>query len=464
MADSLRGRLVRGAGFLLLRRAGGAPIRIGGLFVVTALIGPSAFGVFAGTAAACWAAADLVNRGSFLLVVRSPEDERDRVLAGQLAVTGAASIVGLAIGLPLALVIGDRVGEAPAAAVTVLGLVPIMLLGPVRARVEAALDYGPLTRVELLHDLIFVGVSVALAFAGAGAMAPAVAFTLSQSYLTYGLLRVGGTTPRPAFTRGAAGARERRFVLGATGSGIPLVGASLLNPIVIGSLEGAAAVGVVALAERLVQQASFLLDILRRIAVAGFAQVMAEAERLRSAHGDGTLAVTLAVGPCLVVCAWFARHGAPRLLGEEWADIAVVAVWLAIAEIVFLPSRLHAPILNLAGQHGAVGVFRVARLVVFAGTAWPCLEIWGIAGFGVAALLSASSTIILDRSLRRFFGPAYGFTPSLALGFAAAALGAVVAWPVGLVLVVPAIVLAARPSLVRRSLQLARGHAGGAVA
>ena len=456
MADSLRSRVVRGAGFLLLRRAGGAPIRIGGLFVVTALIGPTAFGVFAGASAVVWAVADLLNRGMFLLVVRSDDDERDQVLSGQLAIAGAASAIGLVVGLPLAYWIGSRIGEAPAAIVTTLGLAPTMVIGSARGRVEAVLDYGPLTRVELIHDLIFVAVSVGLAFAGAGALAPAIAWCLSQSYLAIGLLRVGGQIPRPAFARGEQGVEERRFLLGATGSSLPLAAGSLLNPVVIGTFEGAAAVGVVALAERLVRQASFLLELLRRIAEAGFAQVRNDARRLRSAHADGTLAVTLAVGLCLVVCAWFARYGAPPLLGEEWTDISAVAVWLLVAEIVSLPTRLHPPVLNLAGRHGAVGSYRTVRLALYIAAAWPCLAIWGVAGFGVAAVVSAASIVMIDRSLRSSFSPEYGFTPLLSVAFAVASIGALVDLPIGLAMVAPVVLLTLRPTLIRRVLEIVR--------
>lgn len=451
-APGLRGQALRGGSYLVARQALRVPIGLGGVLLLTRLIGPADYGLYAGSLAIVSVLAAFATVGTDVFLIRRAT-EPDRELEDQaftlLAVT-TCTLAGL--GLLLTVVapalLPDERFAAPLR--VMLATVPVNVLWvPAQARLERAFRYRPLVLVELGGDVAMYGTALGLAVAGAGVWAPVAGYAAVQVWTLVASLVAARYRPRLRWSRPLL--REMvGYGLGySSATWLSRLG-ELVNPLVVGRFAGPAAVGQVALALRLLDTLGFVKRATSRLAVVTLAKVQDDPERLRAAHAEGSLLQVLGAGPPLAAFAFVAPWAVPLVFGGEWTATATVYPLLAATSLVGTLFNLESSALHVRRRNADVVRLRLAQLVLAAGLALVLVPRYGVVGYGLAEVGRLAAFVVVDRAVRRLFTPSY--RPSLPwLAVWLPPLAATwVAWPWSLLLLVPAAVLAATPGARRQ--------------
>jgi PST family polysaccharide transporter len=221
----------------------------------------------------------------------------------------------------------------------------------------------------------------------------------------------------------------------------------LVNPIVVGSALGPAAVGQVALATRLAQSLSFVKRATGRVAIVALAKVKSDRDRFRRVHAEGMALQLLGVGLPLAAFSLVVGWVVPRLFGEPWRSSVDLFPLIAFTTLVGTMFNLHSNALQVRLANGPVLVLRVAQVGITFAVAWWLVPQHGILGFGLAEVARLAAFLIVDRAVRRLYVPDYrpalpwlvAFVPPLATPW--------VGWPVASALLVPGLVILALPSI-----------------
>jgi PST family polysaccharide transporter len=162
----------------------------------------------------------------------------------------------------------------------------------------------------------------------------------------------------------------------------------LVNPLVVGRLLGAAAVGYIALALRIVQQLSFVRTATTRISVAAFARVEGDPVRLARAITEGMYLQILALGPLLYGLSFIAPLVVPIVFGPKWAPVSQVYPWLGVVALVSAMFQLHVSGLTVFGLNTKQTIVHLVRLVILSALTVVLVLRYGPPGYGMADLAS----------------------------------------------------------------------------
>lgn len=414
----LRSRGLQSGLFLTLREGLGMAVRLGGVLALTRLIGPTEYGVYAGVVAFVTVATLLAQMSSEVFLVRQTAELTDErcheVFSLLLVSTTAVTVAGMLIA---ALV--DVVFAIPVGVVVVLFLsVPLSALwAPAQARLERGFRFGPLAALELAGDFVLYAVALPLAALGWGALAAAVGFVCWQFFLLAGSYALSGYRPRWRWSP-PVNAQIMRFGIGLSAAGWLHRALDLVNPLVVGPLAGAATVGTVALAIRLVETLSFVRRVTERLVIAGLSRLQGHTERFASALSEAMGLQTLALGAVLAGFSLVAADVVPLLFGPDWLPVLDVVPWLALAALLGAIGSGLAQGLTVLGRTGIVAIVQLARLIVVAAFAVPLVWLFGGEGYAISAVLAVAPSAALHRSLRRFVALSYRGSVAWVLGFA----------------------------------------------
>ncbi len=406
---SLRSEVYRSGRFLVGRQFVGMAVKMAGILVVTRLIGPQAYGLYAAVAAFGAVLSTVAIFGIDVQLVRAPPED-EAAEASAFTMLALSSIVVGTVAFLAAPALGIWLGtpEADRPMRIVAALVPVMVLAvPARARLERALRFGPLAAIDLAADLLVYAVAIPLAVAGAGVLAPVGGFAARHLLLLTATTRLAGFRPRLGLDRDHLRAIVRFGSGYSAGKWISVLG-QLINPIIVGRLLGPVGVGHVAMASRIIEQLGAVKQATMRLATAAFARLAADRARLRSAHAEAVLIQVLGAVPLYASAAFVAPVAIPSIFGSEWEPAVPVVALLAIAASVGTLFNLAAPILRVLGRNAPVAGLRawqVATLFAVTTVAVPSL---GAAGYGLARLARTVPFVLADRALRREFAPSYG--------------------------------------------------------
>ena len=388
--DSLRRQVYRSGRFLVARQLVGMAVKLGGILVVTRLIGPDAYGIFAAIAATAAVMSTVAVFGIDVQLVRAPSAEAERTATTILLLS---SLALAAVGLVAAPLLGAwlRTDDAIAPMRLVAALLPLMVLAvPARARLERELRFGPLAGVDLAADLAVYVVSVPLAVAGVGVWAPIGGLAARHLVLTAATGALARYRPRPGLDRDELSELVRFGSGYSAGKWLSLVG-QLVNPVVVGRLLGPAGVGQVALATRVIEQLGAVKQATMRLATAAFARLEGNADdssddsldrsldgsldhghdrgaRLRAAYAEGVLVQVIGAVPLYAAAAFVAPWLLPAAFGPEWRPAAGLIGFLAVAASIGTLFNLGPPLLRVRGREstghpaaGAAGRGRARR-------------------------------------------------------------------------------------------------------
>jgi O-antigen/teichoic acid export membrane protein len=416
MSDtSLRSRVMSGGFYLAMRQGLGMIISLGGMLLLTRLIGPEQYGLYAATFGIFWYFQTVCQLGIEIYLVRY-EGEAPLQLYHQafiLLLFMACLGVGIAwLGIPLLQSWIRIPGFERVAQVVFLGL-PIVLSGQVpAAKLERMLDYRRLAMIELANQIVFYLVALWFAFRGWGVWAPVAGWYVQQIQGAGLIFWASGYRPRwhwdPALIK-----QMLAYSLGFSASIWIWYARSLVNPLIVGRLAGAEAVGFIAIAIRLVEVLGFVKSATWRLAIATLSKLQHDSPRLLNAINEGMGLQILALAPLLVGFAWIAPWILPQLFGAQWIPVVMVFPFIALGNMTNALFNLHSSALYVLKHNWQVALFHLIHIGLFIGAALLFVPHYGVIGYGFAEIMALLSYIIIHYSLRQEVGtPDYGL-PSI---------------------------------------------------
>ncbi len=429
---------VRSGLLLSSREALGMVIRLVGVVALTRIIGPADYGIYAGSVAIVFLATVLAQMSTELFLVRQVDDldqERcDEVFTFLVVVTLATTVVALSV--------TELVGRAtglPVLTLQVLLLsVPASALwAPAQALLERSFHFGRLGALELGGDVVLYAVALPLAAGGLGAVGAAIGYVAWQVYLLLGSCLLARYRPRWRWST-SVNRNIVRFGAGITLAECLRRSRELVNPIVVGALAGAAVVGIVALAFRLVETVLAVLRAGSRVVFAGLARVQGDQRRFGSMLSEAMGLQTLVLGVLLGAFSLAAPTFVPLLFGDEWTEVLDVLPWLALAALAMGISATLAHGLTVLDRTNLVGTVELLRVLMLLAAAVPLVATIGAAGFGVASVVAVAPTLLLVRAAQRYTTLSWAASIAWLIGFSPVMFSPMVPSPWRWLLVLPA--------------------------
>jgi O-antigen/teichoic acid export membrane protein len=437
---SLRERLLQGGAYLAARELAGIGVRLGGVLLLTRLLGPAEFGVYAGPAAIVTFLGFVAQWGSEVFLIRQEHEPRGEVyesvfsylLVSSLVVGGAALIVSFAVEA----LVGSSAFLGPFRLLLVA--LPLNVLwAPAQARLERALRFRAMAVLELGGDAVLYGTAVGLvAFTDLGAWGAVAGYIAWQGFLLVTSYRLAAFVPRLRFEPHTL---REVFRFGASYSVSSWIerGRELVNPLVVGPALGPAAVGHVALALRLGETLAFVLRASWRISIVALGRLQSNRERMRRAFEEGMALQLLAAGAVLAGFAQVADAGIPLVFGDQWRPVLDVFPLVAASYLLMATFSLHGSLLYVLERNSRMIAINAARLAALTVSAAALVPLLGIAGFGLALLVGQLGYVLLDREVRRVFDYRFRRATPWLLTFGPPLFAPAVGWPAALLLLLP---------------------------
>ncbi len=423
----LKARALRGGAYIVVRQGFGMVLSLIGVLFVTRVIGPTEYGVFAATSGIVTFIATVGTWGIDVYLIRKPQqlEKREYDLGFTLLlVIGAVFATAVVLGHKL---ICGAIHMPGASGITMaLALyIPTNLLAlPGIVQLDRELRFKSVAYNELISQALNYVVGVPLALAGAGAWAPASGLLTQQVALL--VLTYISTGFRPSLVW------DRKLVREMLGYGLSYSSSiwvwqlrTLVNPVLVGRFAGAAAVGNVALAMRIVAVLSFARSATWRVAMAALAKLGESRDKLRKSIEEGMRLQALTVGLPLAVFALLAPYVIPPIFGTRWNLALQVFPFIAIATLANCIFNLHSSVLYLLQKNMDVTWFHVVHVAMFALATILFVPPYGAIGYGFAEILAIGSYIVIHvMTVRLVRSPSYA---SSALWFVVAAFAVLVA-------------------------------------
>ena len=407
---SLREKAVKGGAFLLIRQAIGIFISVLGVLLVTRIIGPRQYGLFAVGAGIITFLYTFGTWGLDVCLLRKTEDPEEKefrqafTLLVLIALALCISVIALRHIIAAFLKMPE---EASILLVLALG-VPLNLLAlPAVVRLDRDLNFKQVAINELVSQVGYYVVAVPLAFRGAGAWAPVAGFIVQQASLLILSYFTAGFRPGIHW-EGHLIKSMVAYGLSYSISNWVYQLRNLVNPLIVGRFAGAEAVGFVAIGVRIATLLSFAKSTTWRLAMPAFAKLNQDTARLRNAITEGMRFQAVAVGFPLACFTLLAPLLIPLGFGHFWTPAVRVFPLIALAYLSHAMFNLHSSVLYLMAKNWQVTWFHVVHVALFAGTAYFLVPRMGFVGYGWAEIASVSSYILIHLFLTRAVGsPSY---------------------------------------------------------
>lgn len=437
--SGVRRQVIQGGIYLTLRRLFGMVLGVFGILLITRLIGPAAYGLFASASGVFYYLQYVGLMSLDVYLIRSPGEagaSRFHLAFWWLLGVGIVGAVLVSLGI---LAVGHfwvrTEGFVPVALALCLGL-PVALAGSVpRSLLEREFRYAAIAKIDMLSQLGYYLTGITLAWRGLGVWALVGAFWMGQILAVVGALLASRYQPRWYWNREEFVAMLRYGVE----TTIPgwLYTLRFLGPsLVLLPLAGKEAVGYFSLCVRFLDMLSFVRESLGRVAIPAFARIRGDAERLTRAVNEAMTLSLPTLGVFFVGFLWAAPVVLPSLLGTRW-DVAVLAPAFAGLAIRYLLSSfysLQATALQVIGKTRVLILTHALYIPLYfaltaLGTALAPVE-WKLLAF-VAGELVAHTIVYVGShwGFRRYVGrPNYLVAYLWTLGFSSWLLAPLIGW------------------------------------
>ena len=397
---SLRKSIIQGGAFLAFRQGVGVILSLVGVLLVTRVIGPRQYGVFAMANGLVTFLFMVGTWGVDIYLLRKAEKatqhEFDQAFTILLCIS-TVLFLGLA-GLNHEIATFVKVPEITRLIIFLGAAVPFNLLAlPAIVKLDQALNFKQVAINELLGQASMYMVSVPMAFAGFGAWAPASGFVTQQLVLMVLSYTSARYVPSLCWEQSLV-VRMLRYGLAYSSSTWVWQLRGLVNPLIVGRFAGAEAVGYIAVSIRFVEVLSFAKQATWRIAMAALAKI-SDNGRLRNSVTEGMKLQAIAVGLPLAL---FALVGPVLIrlgLGHNWAPSLVVFPFIAVSYLMNAMFNLHSSVLYLRNKNMQVTIFHMVHISLFAGSALLLVPWRGFVGYGWAELVALLSYPVLHNYL-----------------------------------------------------------------
>lgn len=424
-------------------------IRLTGVVVVVRLIGPGSYGLYSAAAAFVGFAARMAQMGAEIYLIRSTGAQDRRRYDEVFTLLLCTAAVVTAGGIGLTYLVGPwlrPVGVVLPLRVLLLAVPLNILWAPAQARIERQLAFRQMGLLELGGDVALYGTAVPLAVLGAGLWSLVAGYFAWQAWLLVGSFVLSRLRPRLAWSRGTARAMLRH---GSTYSLSTWLAAAQRSAtaMIVGTFAGAAGVGIVTFAQRLVTTLNFTTRGVHRVGIAAISRAgRPERDRLSRALEEGSVLLMLAAAAPFAVFGLVARWVVPWVFGSAWAPALPVYVLLSMAAVLAVPMSVHRTVLLAYGRNLQVAVACAMNLVVVATASVLLLPSIGLVGFGVASLMGLSVTFYTHHAAVRYAAVRYRRLVVPVAALLPPALVPLVPLHWDPLLLLPAVVLAALPS------------------
>lgn len=425
---TLREQVVRGGLYLVVREGAGMALRLGGVLMLTRLIGPAAYGLYSVALASALLLGTIAQMSVEVRLLRSEKEPVRSDFDAATTFLVVSSAVVTALGLVLTWTVGTLVVDERALGplTVMLLLLPLNVLwAPGQAMLERHLQFKRLAALEIGGDLVLYAVSLPLALTGLGVWAAVAGFAAWQIYRLAGSLLLARYRPRWDWSRTMALTQIRE---GARISAYTWIyrASDSLTLVLVQALLGAATSGNVALASRLVETLGVVSRVTYRLAIVALARIQTDTDRLRRALEEGMSLQVLAAGIILGAFGLVSDQAIRIAFGSEWSGTAALYPYFAAAALLGAAGTVISALLIVQRKEPAVAVAATCNLLfTMAGTAALAVP-WGIQSAGAGRLLGViPGALVLDRALRRVMG----FSYRRALPWLVGTLGVLIAAP-----------------------------------
>jgi polysaccharide transporter, PST family len=421
----VRERAVTGAAIDVLRGLSVRFIGLIGTLVLARLLTPSEFGMVAFGATFITFANFLADGGIGSGLIRREEPPTRADLSSLLAFQFGLS-AALALGIAAVLSPFGEIGQLTAVMALALPLTAVRAPGVIL--MERQLSYRPLAFVEIVESLFYYGWAIALISYGWGVWGLATATIVRALVGSITLLVVvpsARVIPRPSWSR----------IRPLLGFGFQYQAVGVVNMLrdqgtnaVIAIVAGVAALGIWAVAFRILQIPLLFLASLWRVSFPGMSQLVAARANIGETIEKVVAIAAVASGFILAPLVAATPAWVPALLGSQWND----AIW------VIPPACLHLMVMGsisvaLIGYLWAIGeasaVLRatLAGLPLMAAVMIPLLLVIGVPAVGFGWLASAvGEAIVLIGAARKH--TQFSIRPRLVPPTLSATVAAVLGW------------------------------------
>lgn len=400
--------LAQGLSVLVIRQALGTAISSIGVLALARLIGPLEYGLYASGLAIFLYLHMVLRLGVCPYLIADSEEPKAETIANAVTLVlvlavGGALLVAVAIILLARLIDLGRfelvlLAMLPALLIQSLYLVPTVLL-------ERALSYKRVAVGEAVAQISQVIVAVCVATIYPNVWAPVAGFYVSILLLVACL---AGFQPR-AFRLGW---NVRAMVTLAINS-LPFAGTdwilqlrNLVNPLVVGSVLGPAAVGIVAFSLRLVSIIGFVREIGRRVAFSGMRHLQGDRIQLGRFVEQTTSPQILLIGLPLVAFSIALPALIKYGLGAHWIGIEPIFPLIAAGYVVNSSSGIASSALAILRMNRIVIGIAAVQSIFLLLVAVLLASRLGIVGYGLAEIVASLwSTVILIAAHRAFRAP-----------------------------------------------------------
>ncbi len=403
-------------------------LRLIGVVVVIRLIGPSAFGIYTAASAFALFMASFAQMGLEVYLIRLGTAIEARHYDQAFSLLLVTSVVVTAVGEALTLAVGGLlrpIGVLEPLRVLLLCIPLNVLWAPAQAAIERRFDYRTMGMIELVGDVILYATAIPLALTHHREWSLVAGFFAWQGWLFVATWIASRLRYRWDWSWEAV--REFfRHGLGFSSSDWLRRAGDLVNPLVVGTFLGAAGVGYVAFAQRLVDTLGFAKRSAFRLGLVAMSRVPNRDEkRLRYSIEEGSLLQLLSLGipfACFSVCA---RWIVPVVFGPQWVRGLPVYGLLALAATVGASGLVQSTFLYSRGRNLVVATTVALRVLVLGVSATALVRLTGLDGFGWASLGALGALGYLHVVMRQMFAFSYRkVIPWLVV------LGPVIAFPV----------------------------------
>ncbi|MGH9088180.1 MAG: oligosaccharide flippase family protein [Acidimicrobiales bacterium] len=445
-SSSLRELALRSAGYLAGREVLGMLLRLGGIVVTMREIGPSGYGLFTGATAFVVFVSALAQMGTEIYLIRSPEAPTRRTYNEAFTLLLVLSLLVTAASLALTVPLGPLlrpVGVLPLLRVLLL-VVPLNVLwAPAQACIEREFGYRRMSILELGGDVALYGTAVPLALLGWGPWSLVAGYFVWQAWLFFGSLAFSGLRPRLAWSSTTLRGMFRH------GSGFTLSTCTansmlLVVPLVVGTFAGAAGVGYVNFAVRLVAMLNFTKRGVFRIGMVAVSRARnGGSSGLARGLEEGSLLVLLASAVPFAGFGLLARWLVPLVFGKAWVPAIPLYVVMAVVAVLAVPNLVQRTVLYAAGRNVQAAASHLSEVVVLAVASLVLVPTVGIVGYGYASGLALVSMVVTRRfstrvcpmSFRRLLLPLFVLVPPLVAPLLSYPRALLTLLPAGLLLV-----------------------------
>lgn len=392
--SGLKLQATRGLASLAARYGAVIAINLAGTAVLSRLLGPAMWGVFAIAQVLYLSSQEVLGRGVAAYLIKKEEAPSPADIRNTFALQHMLGLIFLVAAAALAHPAARWYGRGEitpllfAAAIASYAYawrsIPLALL-------ERQFAYKKVALVEILEGVLFIGVAIALAARGhavAGLGLAIVSRSVIPTLLVYALKPV-----RPSlFLHWNTLFHVADFGLFVAAGSLANIAVLSVPALVVGKLAGMEALGLARMGFALYASLLFATAAVLRLTFATYSRLAGHPGELAKSVSRHLQSVAIVLVPAVVLFAGLAPLWVPVLFGASWRALPTLLLALApgyaLAAVFW---GVLSPALQVSGRHRQLALWMVGFTLSYALLTWALTPRWGALGsaaaFSVAEVL-----------------------------------------------------------------------------